>query len=384
MTLGPGGVAAETEPPEEGGRCGYVFDTGDYLSEVSKACCWRETVEDADRCRWHLEGDKADVIDAEHFDDEDDLFGANFRGANLPTEKGALSGRRFPRSDFSGVDLAGRDFSEADLGGADLSETDLREADFSGANLQNANLTDANARGATFEDANLENSQLTRTNLRNASIENAALYEVSFSDTWINRSTDLGNLCRYEAEEQAIERDERTIRHHEASAWTYRALQQLCAENALPTDNRRFYVREKEARRKLAWETHEYSSAIKAELSRWVMEHGSDPWRVVGVSAVIILLYGALYPLVGGIKDTATGNVIGFFSADVPTDAPVWYFTGPFLKGIYFSVVTFTTLGYGDIQPLGRWARFLATTEAVMGSVLLAMLVFVLSRTVTW
>ena len=369
-------------PPDD--RCGLVFETGDSLSVQSQACCWRETVEDADRCHWHLDGDKEDVISAEHFEEMDDeVYGAVFRDASLPAEA-EFTGRRFPRSDFSGADLSERDFSDADLGGANLSGASLLNADFSGANLRNADLTDANARGASFEGANLENSELTRTNLRNANIENAALYEIALSDTLVNESTRLGRFCYYEEEETNIERDARTIRHHEAAAWTYRALQQLCEENALPNKNRHFYVREKEARRKLAWETSDYRNATKAELSRWVMEYGGNPWRVVGVSALIVLVFGALYPIVGGIQDTATGNTVGFFSADAPTDAPVWYFTGPFLKGIYFSVVTFTTLGYGDIQPLGHWARFLATTEAVLGSMLLALLVFVLSRTVTW
>ena len=375
---GPGG----TTPPD--GRCGYVFETDDSLSERSEACCWRETAEDAERCYWHLDGENASEFRPEHFEEvEGDVYGAVFRGANLPQDA-RFAGQRFPRSDFSGTDLAERDFSDADLSGSDFSNAELRNADFSGANLRNADLTDANARGATFEGANLENSELIRTNLRNADIENAALYEIALSDTWINESTELGKLCHYEREEKSIERDARTIRHHEAAAWTYRALQQLCEENALPNENRHFYVREKEARRKLAWETSDYRNAAKAELSRWVMEYGGNPWRVVGVSALIVLVFGALYPIVGGIQDTATGNIVGFFSADAPADAPVWYFTGPFLKGIYFSVVTFTTLGYGDIQPLGHWARFLATTEAVLGSMLLALLVFVLSRTVTW
>ncbi|ESP87450.1 pentapeptide repeat-containing protein [Candidatus Halobonum tyrrellensis] len=379
-------AGADDEGPPDG-RCGYVFETGESISTRSEACCWRETADDGDRCRWHLDGEDAaeSTFRPEHFEEvEGGVYGAVFRGASLPDDT-SFAQKRFPRSDFSGTDLTGRDFSGADLSGANLRDAELRNADFSGANLRNADLTDANARGATFEDANLENSELTRTNLRNADIRNAALYEMAFSDTWINESTKLGDLCHYEREEKSIERDTRTIRHHEAAAWTYRALQQLCEENALPTRNRWFYVREKEARRKLAWETGNYRHAVKSELSRWVMEYGSNPWRVVAVSAVVITVFGALYPIVGGIQDTMSDrSAIGFFSADVPADAPVWYFTGPFLKGLYFSVVTFTTLGFGDIKPVGAWARFLATTEAVLGSVLIALLVFVLSRTVTW
>jgi voltage-gated potassium channel Kch len=42
---------------------------------------------------------------------------------------------------------------------------------------------------------------------------------------------------------------------------------------------------------------------------------------------------------------------------------------------IYFSFVTLTTLGYGDIVPTSAGARMLATMEAVMGQLYLAVLV---------
>ena len=37
---------------------------------------------------------------------------------------------------------------------------------------------------------------------------------------------------------------------------------------------------------------------------------------------------------------------------------------------LYFSVVTITTLGYGDILPLTPWARFLVGSEAILGVIL--------------
>jgi hypothetical protein len=42
-----------------------------------------------------------------------------------------------------------------------------------------------------------------------------------------------------------------------------------------------------------------------------------------------------------------------------------------FLRMLYFSVVTITTLGFGDIVPLTRLARSLVTLEAFLGPLLL-------------
>ena len=48
---------------------------------------------------------------------------------------------------------------------------------------------------------------------------------------------------------------------------------------------------------------------------------------------------------------------------------------GGFGDCLYFSVVTATTLGYGDITPVNGWARVLASCEAVAGMVLVGALI---------
>jgi hypothetical protein len=44
----------------------------------------------------------------------------------------------------------------------------------------------------------------------------------------------------------------------------------------------------------------------------------------------------------------------------------------------YYSIVTLTTLGYGDVRPLNTPAEILAASEAILGYVLLGMLVSML------
>ena len=46
--------------------------------------------------------------------------------------------------------------------------------------------------------------------------------------------------------------------------------------------------------------------------------------------------------------------------------------------------MTFATLGFGDIQPVFIPARIVAGVEALLGQLLMALLVFVLTRNVTW
>lgn len=111
------------------------------------------------------------------------------------------------------------------------------------------------------------------------------------------------------------------------------------------------------------------------------MRYGTSPWRVVATSLSLILVCAVLYPMTGGIREVRGDETITYLIRD-PTQAPVRVLSSAFLRSLYFSVVTFATLGYGDIQPVGRWARAIASVESLLGALLLALLVYVLTRSV--
>jgi len=49
-------------------------------------------------------------------------------------------------------------------------------------------------------------------------------------------------------------------------------------------------------------------------------------------------------------------------------------------QSIYFSIITFTTLGYGDMQPISNWGRGFVMTEAILGAIFIALFIFVFGR----
>ena len=94
--------------------------------------------------------------------------------------------------------------------------------------------------------------------------------------------------------------------------------------------------------------------------------YGEQPFRVVVFSITAILLFAILYAILGVRFE---GEIIS-----MSLNEGFVYNLQRFLECLYFSVVTFTTLGYGDVTPAGI-TRVVAATEAFTGAFTLAIFV---------
>jgi Ion channel len=86
--------------------------------------------------------------------------------------------------------------------------------------------------------------------------------------------------------------------------------------------------------------------------------------RVAG-AVVLYLLVGLIWAYVYMLVNRLVPNAFAYPAADA-TDFPEW---------VYFSFVTLTTVGYGDITPVARGARSLATLEAFVGQLYPAIII---------
>lgn len=111
--------------------------------------------------------------------------------------------------------------------------------------------------------------------------------------------------------------------------------------------------------------------------------YGERLWRVIYASVVVILGWSVMYAT---LTEGTSGDAAGLTTAGLDSLAQLGTPEGVniIVKNIYFSIVTFTTLGYGDIQPVGTMARLLAGLESFIGALLVALVVFVLGRRVSW
>lgn len=89
--------------------------------------------------------------------------------------------------------------------------------------------------------------------------------------------------------------------------------------------------------------------------------------------------YGFLFPRADGslaympmllLSDELNERVQGFWRATrgLPTSV-----SGGFLRMLYFSAMTITTVGFGDIVPITTTARLLVASEAILGIVVIGL-----------
>lgn len=312
-----------------------------------------------------------------------DLSATGLKSADL--NAAALIGADLSAAALMNADLSAADLRDADLSVADLREADLTDADLRGANLTNADLrdtdfTDATAREIQFDSATLENALLTRTDLREARLDGAALYQARFSDTRISSQTDFGNVCSYKADDEPPTTAE-NVPPLEAATWVYRRLEKLHEENALADRTRQLHIRKEEAQRKLDRRQGNWGRYAVATLNRYLTNHGESLKRLLVAWAVPILGAGLLYPFVGGVEDGGTLYQIQPV-LELPTLAGIAGALDALLRGIYFSIITFTTIGYANVAPHGPGSRVLVGIESLVGAILIALFVYVLGRRV--
>ena len=106
--------------------------------------------------------------------------------------------------------------------------------------------------------------------------------------------------------------------------------------------------------------------AISFSLKHVAMGTDISPNRLVGAVCVYLLL-GVIWAVAYTMLEMISPGSFGGFT---PLQGRAWD-----SEWVYFSFVTMTTLGYGDILPISATARVLAYMQAVFGQLYVAILV---------
>lgn len=271
-----------------------------------------------------------------------------------------MTGFRLKNAELAGIDLvnhgghSGFSLRDADLYRANLQNAHLFALDLRGSSLMKADLRQANLHCADLRDCNLLGVRLDNARLDNVIWDQQLLQERQGRERLRGGDTAAAIQLFQEAEE------------------TYRNLRLHLEQAGLFEQAGRFFHREMVMRR---LQMPRYSGR---RLLSWVVDlfsgYGEKPLNVVLFSLGLIGFCGLLYFLVG-VRH-------GDLSLGLALERGLWANLADLLDCLYFSVVTFTTLGYGDISPHGL-ARPIAAFEAFVGSFTMALFVVVFVKKMT-
>ena len=324
-----------TEPAKE--SCRYAGKSG--------RPCPQPTQPGRDLCFWHDPAESKSGPDIK------------LRLEKLAGEGQSLEGFLLSGADLGGVNLTlGHSEHQVDLRGADLSRANL-----SGAHLFNIDLRGSNLLKADCTQANLNRANLGDANLLGAVMENTRLEQVDWGRHFHQE------IQAVEAEKKG--EDELAMDLLQEAEETYRYLRTLFERTGNITQAGNFYLKEKVMRR---MQMRRWSGDwLWSKIIDVLCGYGEVPYRVITFSLLVIFFSGILFFLFGvnGPEGHLVLNAQAGFGENLLT----------FLACLYYSVVTFTTLGYGEITPSG-FVRAIAATEAFIGSFSMALFVVVFVR----
>lgn len=284
-------------------------------------------------------------------------------------------------------------FTGTSLLWVNFENADLRDSVFDRATLLEARLYDAKLRGVSINDQTVfgERTVYEREadpSESSYSVNNKILVPIdrpypaqavqSLFSQFINTVKQEEKRFRAHRTLNSIDR-RKTSNQLSKAISVYRARQRLHRENSQPEDVETPYIREKSCRRKRAFVQEQWGQWLKRAVFRWVMLYGESPTRVVLTSIAVITFFAALYPLFGGVHIESAAATHTFFEPRVyiGIDSRI---LETITASLYFSAVTFSTLGYGGIQPATSATQFLASVQSLLGGILIALLVAVFAR----
>ncbi len=262
----------------------------------------------------------------------------------------------------------GYELMRANLEDAFIIELDLSYANLERANLQDGhtwgiNLTGANLMKANLKDANLRESKLEGADLLGANLNGADLDRAHWGENCIIRNHKIANKLRAQGDAMG------SAEQYQRAEDTYRIIRQRYEANGQTDTAGTFFYNEMVCKRMQmpTW-------SIKRFWSKGVdliCGYGEDPIRVIGFSLAVVVISALLFCVTGMSHGD---NIYAFhLTNSLGDDLHILGYA------MYYSIVTFTTLGYGDMVALGV-GKAISALEAFAGVFLNSMFLLTFAK----
>jgi len=294
--------------------------------------------------------------------------GASFRGAHLTRsdfQQASLTSANFENATLDDAKMTRAEMREASMVGASLLRTQLDSVSLEFAKLIGADLSGARLFNARLKHADLSRAKLDGANLDGACLDDAILHRVDLNQTDFSDATLFG--ARISDPTWWLELPRATL----AGTIFPPRLPQHPIQDVLglpPVLRRRIsdiqYLRDLHERcgpmgRAAMW-LWGLTCSFGQSLGRW--------WCCSGVAILLFTFMAMSLPFNIATRSVQDGHAVsGIAHPDFP-------------QALYFSIVTFTTLGYGDLSPATNTGRLCVAMGVFAGYMLLGGLISILAN----
>lgn len=274
-----------------------------------------------------------------------ELYVVNFSGANLNQTKFYLC--NLDSAYFTDASLDYASFNDVVLRFANFSNASLRFATFEKADFLEALLPDIDGYACKFEGCEFGLADFTNAKLSHANFSNALLPDVNLI------GANLSGANFENANVSAVKFSRNTRKKH---------FQGIRVSTCYGSQRFKSFARDQDFIEELR-DSGKWGERI---FKIWWLfaDCGRSFLRWAGWSLLFALSFAALFFFILGPES--------FKFAGPPADS--------FQTMIYYSVVTFTTLGFGDVTPVTSGAMWAVMAEVVLGYIMLGGLISILAN----
>ena len=247
-----------------------------------------------------------------------------------------LANSVFTKSSFKDCEMHAANFTRCNLGWCRFEECKMTEINFSGSICNEISFNDSHPIRADFSDSNLHSAYFNNVNLRDSNLKRAMLSEVNF-----NQSTLTGVSFSLAPYKKRLSNFYEWLRGKNSPAY-YKGCQlnsAQCSEHIKRQISDAGYAEEFACEHPLAAILWMIASDCGRSLKLWAL------WSIL-----VVLLFSIAYSSM---------------------DSLLFHKELSLTEALYFSVVTFTTLGFGDITPKSELGMLLVIAQVVLGYIML-------------
>lgn len=340
--------------------------------------CTREKYKNEDFCFWHVRDEKKFNAEycAEYFQGKHDqetikialeveiresrsLEGAFLYGLNLTHQRPNFEGGNFRDANMHGFHFGYGSVKDCCFIGADLVNSNLCDCDLTNTDFNHARLHNAKFRDNDFTLTSGINKEsffgFTYTIFPSYRINELKTTEGVCADTYRKLKLLFNAAGRFDDASWAAYKEkvmERKVLYSQLRALRLYIISLYTNGNISTFQRVRISLAQSFINRIRYFLSHFYSISFG---------YGERPMRVILLSLTTIFGYAWFYYWFNALTDS-DGNL-----------------AGKYVDALYFSVVTFTTLGPGDLTPASEWRLFVAS-EALLGAFLVGLFLFTLAR----